>query len=82
VLLAQGEAARFLSVLAEYQKARDVTRNRLHLETIEKVLPNIDKVIMGGSVNERVLPCCQSPRSQPTPATSMPGRRHHRPANR
>jgi modulator of FtsH protease HflK len=56
VLLAQGEAARFLSVLAEYQQARDVTRDRLHLETMEKILPNIDKVILGGDVNQRVLP--------------------------
>lgn len=56
VLLAQGEAARFLSVLAEYEKARDVTRDRLHLETVEKVLPDIDKFIVGGEVNQRLLP--------------------------
>jgi membrane protease subunit HflK len=56
VLLAQGEAARFLSVLAEYEKARDVTRDRLHLETVEKILPDIDKVIIGGDVNQRLLP--------------------------
>jgi len=56
VLLAEGEAARFLSVLAEYEKARDVTRDRLHLETIEKILPDIDKVIIGGDVNQRLLP--------------------------
>ena len=56
VLLAQGEAARFLSVLAEYEKARDVTRDRLHLETVEKILPDIDKIIMGGDVNQRLLP--------------------------
>ena len=56
VLLAQGEAARFLSVLAEYEKARDVTRDRLHLETVEKILPDIDKIIIGGDVNQRLLP--------------------------
>lgn len=56
VLLAQGEAARFLSVLAEYEKAREVTRDRLHLETVEKILPEIDKVIVGGDVNQRLLP--------------------------
>jgi membrane protease subunit HflK len=56
VLLAQGEASRFLSVLAEYEKARDVTRDRLHLETVEKILPDIDKVIIGGDVNQRLLP--------------------------
>ncbi len=56
VLLATGEAARFLSVLAEYEKARDVTRERLHLETIEKVLPDIDKIVIGGDVSHRLLP--------------------------
>jgi membrane protease subunit HflK len=56
VLLARGEAARFLSVLTEYQNAREVTRGRLHLETIERVLPDIDKVILGGEVSERLLP--------------------------
>lgn len=56
VLLAQGEAARFLSVLAEYEKAKVVTRDRLHLETIEKILPDIDKIVVGGELGQRVLP--------------------------
>lgn len=56
VLLAQGEAARFLSVLAEYEKAKDVTRERLHLETLEKLLPGVDKIIVGGEMNQRLLP--------------------------
>ena len=56
VLLAQGEAARFLSVLAEYEKAREVTRDRLHLETVEKVLTDIDKFIVGDEVGQRLLP--------------------------
>jgi len=56
VLLAQGEAARFLSVLAEYEKAREVTRDRLHLETVEKVLTDIDKFVVGGEVGHRLLP--------------------------
>ncbi|MCB6178850.1 FtsH protease activity modulator HflK [Rhodobacter sp. Har01] len=45
---AQGEAARFLSVFAEYVKAPEVTRRRLYLETMEKVLGGIDKVILDG----------------------------------
>lgn len=45
---AKGESARFLAVLAEYNKAKDVTRKRLYLETMEKVLsnPNLEKVIL------------------------------------
>jgi modulator of FtsH protease HflK len=71
VLLARGEAARFLSVLAEYQNAREVTRGRLHLETVEKILPNIDKVIMGGDVTERMLPLLPITAVQP-PAAAPP----------
>ena len=55
-LLAQGEAARFVSVLVEYEKSREVTRDRLHLETMEKILPDIDKVILDGDLGQRLLP--------------------------
>jgi membrane protease subunit HflK len=43
---ATGEAARFVAVAAEYRKAPDVTRKRLYLETMESVLPGVDKVIV------------------------------------
>ncbi len=56
VLLAQGESSRFQSVLAEYEKSREVTRDRLHLETMEKILPDIDKVILDGDLGQRLLP--------------------------
>ena len=43
---AQGEAARFLSVLAEYQKAPAITRKRMYLETMEAVLPDVEKLVV------------------------------------
>ncbi|QJF52046.1 FtsH protease activity modulator HflK [Roseobacter ponti] len=43
---AEGEAARFTSVLAEYAKAPEVTRKRLYLETMERVLGDVDKIIL------------------------------------
>jgi modulator of FtsH protease HflK len=43
---AEGEAQRFLSVYEEYAKAPDVTRKRLFLETMERILQNSDKVIV------------------------------------
>jgi len=46
---ARGEAARFTSVLAEYSKAPEVTRKRLYLETMERVLGDVDKVILDES---------------------------------
>jgi len=56
VLLAKGEASRFLSVLAEYEKAKEVTRERLHLETVERILPEIDKLIVDGDIGQRLIP--------------------------
>lgn len=47
---AEGETSRFLAVLAEYQKAPEVTRKRLYLETMEQVLGGIDKIILDKSV--------------------------------
>ena len=45
---AQGEAARFVSVYDEYVKAPEVTRRRLYLETMERVLGGMNKVILDG----------------------------------
>ncbi|MCT8329670.1 FtsH protease activity modulator HflK [Albidovulum sediminis] len=43
---AEGEASRFSAVLAEYEKAPEVTRKRLYLETMEEVMGRVDKVII------------------------------------
>ncbi len=43
---AKGEAARFTSVLSEYANSPDVTRKRLYIETIERVLGDVEKVII------------------------------------
>jgi len=58
ILRARGEADRFLSVLKEYNKAKDVTRNRLYLETMERVLqnPEMDKVIISDEALTKAVP--------------------------
>ena len=43
---AEGEAIRFTQLLTEYQKAPDVTRERLYLESVEAVLGNTTKVMI------------------------------------
>jgi membrane protease subunit HflK len=57
---AQGEAARFISVYDEYIKAPEVTRRRLYLETMERVLGGMNKVILdgvsGGEAGQGVVP--------------------------
>lgn len=52
---ASGDADRFLSILGEYENAKDVTRKRLYLETMEKILPGIRKFVVDASVGKNVL---------------------------
>jgi membrane protease subunit HflK len=46
---AEGEAARFTAILEEYNKAPEVTRKRLWLETVERVYGGADKIILDSS---------------------------------
>lgn len=52
ILRAQGEAARFLAVLAEYADAPEVTRDRLYLETMERILPRAEKYVLNGQSSD------------------------------
>lgn len=52
---AKGEAGRFTALVAEYRKAPEVTRKRLYLETMEEVLPGVEKVVIDSGDNP-VLP--------------------------
>jgi membrane protease subunit HflK len=56
VTMAKGEAERFLALLTEYQKAPEVTRQRLLLETMDKVLGRTDKYVVSGRNSQSVLP--------------------------
>lgn len=56
ILRAKGDTDRYLAVLKEYQKAKEVTRQRLYLETMEGVLPEIDKIILDSDTASNVLP--------------------------
>ena len=54
---ATGQAARFLQVYEEYKKAPDVTRQRMFLETMERVLGGTDKIILDdGKGGQGVVP--------------------------
>ena len=67
----QGEAERFLKVYEAYQQNPDVTRQRIYLETVQKVLQNTDKVIMeGGSGAVPYLPLDQLRRGPATAETA------------
>jgi membrane protease subunit HflK len=53
---AEGEAQRFISVYDEYAKAPDVTRKRMFLETMERVLKDSNKIIINQDGGPGVVP--------------------------
>src|SRR5215475_3300688 len=55
---AKGQSARFLKVYEEYAKAKDVTRERIYLETMERILGSSDKLIYdsGSGSSQGVVP--------------------------
>ena len=69
VLEAQGEVARFAKILPEYKAAPEITRERLYIETMEKVLSHTRKVLVNdkGS-NLMVLPLDQMLKGAGAPA--------------
>jgi len=56
VAAAEGEASRFLAIYNEYKNAKQVTQERMYLETMEKVLADIDKVIIDKNSGQGVVP--------------------------
>jgi membrane protease subunit HflK len=57
--IAQGETDRFLALLTEYQKAPEVTRKRIYIETLEQVLPQLDQTYIMDEENGGLLPLLQ-----------------------
>jgi membrane protease subunit HflK len=53
---ANGQTARFLKVYEEYKKAPEVTRKRLYLETMERVLGGAEKIILDSKAGQGVVP--------------------------
>ncbi|MGQ0812771.1 MAG: FtsH protease activity modulator HflK [Nitrospiraceae bacterium] len=68
---AQGEASRFVNTLREYNQAKEIISKRIYLETLEEIMPNIEKVIIDGRAGDRLLPYLPLERmSKPTQAAT------------
>ena len=83
---AEGDGQRFRSVLAEYQKAPQVTRDRLYIETMQSVYSNVSKVMVDSRNGSNLLylpldkliqqagapvaPATAAPASVPTPESA------------
>ncbi|MDA9909867.1 FtsH protease activity modulator HflK, partial [Gammaproteobacteria bacterium] len=73
---AEGEARRFTQLLVEYEKAPEVTRERLYLDALQTVMSNATKVMIdveGGGNNMMVLPLDQLMQSSRQRATEVSG---------
>ena len=75
---AKGQSARFLKVYDEYKKAPDVTRERIYLETLERILGSSEKLVYDGGSGPAqsivpYLPLSElAPRRPAPPATNQP----------
>jgi membrane protease subunit HflK len=56
---AEGDAKKFLAVWTEYNKARDVTRRRLYLETMQEILPRLENIYVVDEELTGLIPLLQ-----------------------
>ncbi len=57
VARAEGDAERFLLVLGEYKNAKDITKRRIYLQTMEEIMASVNKVLIeNGPEGQSVLP--------------------------
>ena len=82
---ATGTAQRFIALEEEYAKAKDVTRRRLYLETMEDILPRVNKILLDDVAAKQVVPYLpldqvvkprrlETPPAEPAPAERPRGR--------
>ncbi len=57
--MAEGEAAKFNSIFKEYRKAKEVTRQRIYLETMKEILPKVGRKLITDEKATGILPLFQ-----------------------
>ncbi len=72
---AQGEANRFLATLKEYNQSKDTISKRIYIETMEEILPKVEKVIIDGKAGDRLLPYLPLDRLSKHPPAAAEGHR-------
>ncbi len=53
---AKGDAARFLATWKAYKNAKDVTRRRMYLETLQEIMPKAGKIYIFDPQADGILP--------------------------
>ncbi len=72
---ALGDTNAFLSILQEYNKAQDVTRRRIYLETMSEIIPKCEKVYILGESQKSILPFLNLGPKQAGFASELPDER-------
>jgi membrane protease subunit HflK len=67
-----------VSVLTEYEKAREVTEQRLYVETLQRVLPKAQKIVIGPNLERSLLPFL--PLREPGPRVLAPAAKDAQPS--
>lgn len=66
---AEGDASRFTQIYEAYLVNKDVTKERIYIETIEEIMSNVDKIIIdegaSGSGVVPYLPLSEISKSKP-----------------
>ena len=78
VTRAEGEADRFQKTLKEYNQAKDIISTRIYIETMEEILPGVEKIILDGKAGDRLVPYLpldrlhRAPKAQPDAEEKRP----------
>jgi membrane protease subunit HflK len=71
---AQGDVARFKALLEQYEKAPDVTRQRLYFETMTEVIPNLGNKVILDEAAKQFLPLMNLQQLQYAPPPRAPSK--------
>ena len=75
IAIAEGESRRFLAVFDQYKGAKDITRQRIYLETMRDLLKSMDKTLIDTNRSNGVVPWLSLDRDRPPPARVQSGER-------
>ncbi|MFM8552201.1 MAG: FtsH protease activity modulator HflK [Nitrospiraceae bacterium] len=68
---AEGEANRFTKTLKEYVQAKDIISKRIYIETMEDIMPGVEKIILDGKAGDRMLPYLPLDKSHKPPKAAQ-----------
>ena len=56
IAIAEGDSKKFKDIYVQYANSKDITKRRMYIETMEKILSNVSKVIISDKANKSMVP--------------------------